>query len=47
MYEMAVAKTKFNDRGIIPDYIVIPTIDDIINKQDVQLDNALKLTTEE
>src|ERR1035437_1711312 len=47
MYKMAVAKTKFNDRGIIPDYVVIPTINDIINKQDVQLDYALKLTTEE
>lgn len=46
-YEMAVGKTKFTDRGIIPDYLVTPTIEDIINKQDVQLNYALKLTTEE
>jgi hypothetical protein len=42
-YEMAVTKAKFNDRGIIPDYIVIPTIADIMGKKDIQLEYVLKL----
>ena len=43
MYRNAVTKQKYSDRGIIPDYIVIPRIDDVIAGKDVQLDYALKL----
>jgi peptidase S41-like protein len=42
-YEMAVNKAENNGRGIIPDYIITPTINDIINKKDPQFDFALKL----
>ena len=42
-YEMAVCKAKHKDRGIIPDHIVTPTINSIINKEDTQLDFALKI----
>ncbi len=44
-YVMAVQKAKYRDRGIIPDYIIIPTIDDFIQNKDVQLSLALKLAT--
>jgi len=44
-YVMAVQKAKYKDRGIIPEYIIIPTIDDIIQNKDVQLNAALKLAT--
>lgn len=46
MYKMEVKPAKFSDRGIIPDYVVIPSIDEIINKKDVQLNYALKLTAD-
>jgi len=34
------------DRGVIPDYFVIPTIDDKINNNDVELKYALKLLSQ-
>jgi len=45
-FEMAVVKTKYVDRGIIPDYEIIPSITDMLKMQDVQLDGALKLIKE-
>lgn len=42
-YVMAVKKAKYKDRGIIPDYTIIPTIDEVIQHKDVQLNFALKL----
>jgi C-terminal processing protease CtpA/Prc len=46
-YTMAVRKEKFRDRGIIPDYIVTPNIDDIIENKDVQLNYVLKMATQD
>ena len=43
-YTMAVKETKYWNRGIIPDYVVTPTIFDIIRSVDVQLNYAIKLT---
>lgn len=43
MYHNAVRRQKYLDRGIIPDYIVEPSIDDVISGKNVQLDYALKL----
>jgi hypothetical protein len=40
---MAVKKAKYKDRGTIPDYLIVPSINDIIQHQDVQMDFALKL----
>lgn len=42
-YVNDVAKAKYKDRGIIPDYIILPTINEVIYHKDVQLDFALKL----
>ena len=42
-YVMAVQKAKYKDRGIIPDYTIIPTINDVIIDKDVQLNFAIKL----
>jgi hypothetical protein len=42
-YVMAVKKTKYKDRGIIPDHIIVPTIDDILQNKDVQMDYTLQL----
>ena len=42
-YVTAVKKTTFKDRGVIPDHIVIPSIEDILHQKDVQLDYALKM----
>jgi hypothetical protein len=42
-YEMAVKPIKYKDRGIIPDYIILPTIHEIIQQKDPQLDYALRL----
>jgi hypothetical protein len=42
-YFGAVKKTKYKDRGVIPDHIVIPAISDVLNHRDPQLDAALKL----
>lgn len=46
-YVMAVKKIKYEDRGIIPDYIIVPTIEDYIHQKDVQMDFALKLANKE
>ena len=43
---MAVKKAKYKDRGIIPDYTIIPTINDVIINKDVQINFALKLAKE-
>ena len=42
-YVMAVKKAKYKDRGTIPDYLIPPTMSDIIQHHDVQMDFALKL----
>ncbi|HEX9509513.1 MAG TPA: S41 family peptidase [Puia sp.] len=42
-YTLAVKKTRFEDRGVIPDHIIYPTINDIVEKRDSQLEYALKL----
>lgn len=44
-YTLAVKKGNSN-RGILPDYKVIPTINDYIKNEDVQLEFALKLANE-
>ena len=41
-YTMAVSG-YLSDRGIIPDYPVIPTIKDILNGKDTELDAVIKL----
>ncbi|ULQ51749.1 S41 family peptidase [Flavihumibacter fluvii] len=38
-----VVKAKDNDRGIIPNYTILPTIDEVMLHKDVQLNFALKL----
>lgn len=45
-YVNAVKKSKHEDRGIIPDYTILPTIYEVILHKDVQLDFALKLARE-
>ena len=42
-YVNDVKKTKYKDRGIIPDYPVIPEIEEVIQHKDVQLRFALQL----
>lgn len=42
-YTMFTTDKKNKDRGIIPDYIIKPTIEDLINKKDVQLNKAIEL----
>lgn len=42
-YVMAVTKAKHKDRGIIPDYKVVPTINDYLQHKDPQMDLAIKL----
>jgi hypothetical protein len=42
-YVMAVKRSKFKDRGILPDHTVVPTITDYLQHRDVQMDFALKL----
>ena len=44
-YVMAVKSDKYKDRGIIPDYEIIPTINEFIKNEDVQLNYALKIMT--
>lgn len=46
-YVLAVRQQKFKDRGVIPDYEVIPGINDIFSNKDVQLAYTLKLTEKE
>jgi hypothetical protein len=40
---MAVRETEYPDRGIIPEYPVIPSLADFIAHKDVQLQYALQL----
>ena len=42
-YVMAVKKAKYKDHGIIPDYTIVPAINDYLQHKDVQMDFALKL----
>jgi C-terminal processing protease CtpA/Prc len=42
-YSNAVKKARYQDRGVIPDYVVIPSISDVIIGKDVQLEYALGL----
>ena len=42
-YVNAVKKAKYHNRGVIPDYQVIPKLKDIQLNKDVQLEYALKL----
>jgi len=42
-YVNDVANAKYKDRGIIPDYNILPTIDEVILHKDVQLNFTLKL----
>lgn len=42
-YAMAVKKSKYTDRGVIPDYPAYPTIYDFIEHKDSQLEYAIKL----
>lgn len=45
-YVNDVVKSKYKDRGIIPNYTITPTINDVIINKDVQLNFALKLAKE-
>jgi hypothetical protein len=42
-YFNAVKPSKYKDRGIIPDYNIVPSIADFIQHKDVQMEFALKL----
>jgi hypothetical protein len=42
-YTMDVKKAMYNDRGIIPDYPLTPSIGDYIQNKDVQMEFALRL----
>ncbi|MCE7042510.1 S41 family peptidase [Dyadobacter sp. CY312] len=42
-YTMVTTDKNNIDRGIIPDYIIKPTVADLINKKDVQLSLGIKL----
>lgn len=42
-YTMEVAKSKYLGRGIIPDFMITPTIQDIIQNKDVQMEFVIKL----
>jgi hypothetical protein len=40
---MAVKSAKQSDRGIFPDYTVLPTIEAVLSNRDTQLSEAIKL----
>ena len=42
-YVMAVKSAKQSDRGIFPDYTVLPTIEAVLSNRDTQLSEAIKL----
>lgn len=42
-YVMAVQKARFPDRGVLPEYRISPTIEEVIKAVDVQLQYALRL----
>ncbi len=46
-YKAAVPEAKYKDRGIIPDYLLTPTISDVLQKKDVQMELALKLANKD
>lgn len=47
LVKIAPAKTRtLEGRGILPDYPVSPTLDDLLNKKDTELDFTLKLIAE-
>jgi hypothetical protein len=43
-YFNAVKSSKYKDRGILPDYTIVPTIKDYLQHKDVQMDLALQFT---
>ncbi|MFL9484259.1 S41 family peptidase [Chitinophagaceae bacterium LWZ2-11] len=45
-YVNAVIKTKYKDRGTIPDYIIVPDIKDILENRDTQLNYALQVAAQ-
>ena len=45
-YKMAVEESEYKDRGIFPDYEIIPEINNILQNKDVQMDFAFKLATQ-
>jgi hypothetical protein len=42
-YVNHVKKAKYADRGVLPDFTITPTVNDLIKQNDVQLQYALKL----
>jgi hypothetical protein len=42
-YHMAVSGYPYKDRGVLPDYEVIPAIDDILQQRDAEMDFTLDL----
>ncbi|MEZ5106839.1 MAG: S41 family peptidase [Draconibacterium sp.] len=46
MYVNDVKNIKFADRGVIPDYTILPNISEIIQHKDIQLDFVCKLANE-
>jgi C-terminal processing protease CtpA/Prc len=42
-YDLAIKDKEYGDKGIIPDYVVQPTIEDVLAKKDVQLDFVIRL----
>jgi hypothetical protein len=44
-YVMAVQKARFSDRGVLPEYSVSPTIEEVVKAIDVQLQYALRLVS--
>lgn len=42
-YVNDVIKSNYKDRGVVPDYIINPTIEDVISHKDVQLNFVIKL----
>jgi hypothetical protein len=40
---MAVSGYPFRDRGVVPDYEVVPTIDDILQQRDAEMAFTLDL----
>ncbi|QNF32740.1 peptidase S41 [Adhaeribacter swui] len=42
-YHMAVSGYPYKDRGVLPDHEVIPTIDDVLQQRDAEMDFTLDL----
>jgi len=42
-YVMAVKKARYKDRGVIPDYNIVPTMQDLLRKKDIQMAYAVML----